>query len=106
MPETRASTRSGQIAETLFQTISFPNETGEVTLPGGKYVIGLAPSRGVVLPTDPIAAYGVAAPAGISAWVVAHGSLDSTGGDQDFGLTAIIASPAPWVPLPLAAVEN
>ncbi len=97
---------NGQIAESLFQTISFPNETGEFPLPGGEYVVGLAGSRGVVLPADPIAAFGVTAPAGVSAWVVAHGSLDSTDGDQDFGLSAIIVGPGPWTILPLAAAPE
>jgi hypothetical protein len=100
-----ALNEDGQIAESLFQTISFPNETGEITLPGGNYVVGLAASRGVVLPTDPLVAYDVAAPAGVSAWVVAHGSLDDTGGDQPFGLSAIVVGPTPWVILPLALSE-
>lgn len=93
---------NGQIADSLFQTISFPNETGEFALPGGEYVVGLAGSRGVSLPVDPIASFDVTAPAGISAWVVALGSLDSTDGDQDFGLSAILVSPGPWAILPLA----
>ena len=96
----------GQIAESLFQTISFPNETGEFPLPGGEYVVGLAGSRGVSLPVDPLVAYGVAAPAGVSAWVVAMGSLDNTGGDQEFGLSAIIVGPGAWAILPLAAVAE
>lgn len=94
---------NGQIADSLFQTISFPNETGEFALPGGDYVVGLAGSRGVILPVDPIAAFDVTAPAGLSAWVVALGSLDATGGDQEFGLSAIVVSPDAWVILPLAA---
>lgn len=98
---------AGEIPDPFFASLSFPNASGELTVAAGKYAVGIASSRGTPVPVPAasvLAAFGLAAPAGVSAFVVAHGSLDNTGDDQPFGMSAIVIGPTPWVALPLAAV--